>query len=99
MGVTIIGPNGLPLICEADGCGALATSAWSGSYGPAKLACDRHNPMSNAAVALPVNFTSHTLCHACGQPLNFTSHTLCHACGQPLNFSPQQQVIYPGTAG
>jgi hypothetical protein len=59
------------LFCETEGCGSPATSVWSGSYGPPKRACDRHNPMANTAMALPLNFTSRTLCHACGQPVNW----------------------------
>ncbi len=67
--MTVIGSSGLPLICETEGCGALATTVWSSAAGKQTRACDRHNPMYNTAMPLPLNFTSHTLCHACGQPV------------------------------
>ena len=83
MDVRMYSERGVLLFCETEGCASPATSVWSGRYGPSKRACDQHSPMANVTMALP---------------LNFTSQTLCHACGQPLNLGPQQ-VVYPGTAG
>jgi hypothetical protein len=86
LNVTVVDGRGLPLMCETEGCGDKATSAWSGAwsgaFGPRRLSCDRHNPWSATAMPLPLNFTSHSLCHACGQPVPLSS-----------------QVVYPGTAG
>lgn len=83
MDVTIIGDRGMPLGCETEGCSRVASSVWSGWDGKPIRACATHNPMANMVMPLPTNFTS---------------HSLCHACGQPMGFGPQQ-VVYPGTAG
>lgn len=70
MNVMILSERGVPLMCETEGCASPASSAWSGWDGKSRLACERHNPMANVAVALPLNFTSRPLCHACGQPVS-----------------------------
>lgn len=80
--ITMIDDRGTILFCETEGCDSPATSAWS-DIGPLKRACDRHNPMANVAMPLP---------------MNFMSRPLCHACGQPVNLGPQQ-IVYPGTGG
>ena len=83
MTVMMLSERGVPLMCEAEGCGLGATSAWYGAWhGRPVLACDAHNPMANVALPLPMNFTSQPLCRACGQPVSLGA-----------------QVIYPGTAG
>ncbi len=61
--------QGLPIICETEGCGAPASTIWSGMTGQQARACNLHNPWANVAIPLPMNFTSHSLCHACGQPI------------------------------
>ena len=81
MNVTIISPAGVPLMCEQGD--APASSVWTDTLGKQHYACQQHNPVYNVAMPLP---------------LNFTSHDLCHACGQPIRLGPQQ-VVYPGTAG
>lgn len=74
--VTIYAPNGLTCMCETEGCLNKATSVWTatvmanGATGSQRYACDQHNPMVNTAMALPFNFTSRPLCHACGQLVN-----------------------------
>ena len=84
MNVTMVDQRGMALMCETDGCGSLASSAWYGAWhGKPVLACDAHNPWHNTAMPLPLNFTSQPLCHACGQPMSLGT----------------QQVVYPGTAG
>ncbi len=76
--------TGLPMLCETDGCAAPATSVWSGGWpGTPRRACQQHNPAFNTTVALPLNFTSRSICHACGQPVSIGT----------------QQVTYPVTAG
>ncbi len=71
MSVTITDGRGMALMCETEGCGCRASSAWYGaSHGKPVLACDAHNPMANTTAALPLNFTSQPLCHACGQPMS-----------------------------
>jgi hypothetical protein len=85
-GIVMYDERGVPLMCETDGCGRVADSVWYGAWhGRPVRACQVHNPMGNVAVPLPVNFTSRTICHACGQPVNFGADP--------------QQVVYPGTAG
>lgn len=77
MDVTIYDGNGLPCACGTEGCRNKATSAWlmtviaGGASGGLRYSCDQHNPMANIAVPLPLNFTSQTLCCACGQPVSF----------------------------
>jgi hypothetical protein len=66
MDVRMYSDRGMLLFCESEGCDMPATSTWSGTYGPPKRACDRHNPMANTALPLPPRFTSRTLC----QPVN-----------------------------
>jgi hypothetical protein len=69
--MTILSEQGVPLICETNGCGTPATSVWSGGWNSKpRRSCHQHNPMHNVAMAMPVNFTSQPLCHACGQPIN-----------------------------
>ncbi len=82
MDILMINDRGVPLMCEQGD--ALATNVWSGGWdGKQHLVCERHNPMANVAMPLP---------------LNFTSQPLCHACGQPVSLGPQQ-LVFPGTAG
>lgn len=70
--------HGLPMVCSTEGCTAPATSVWSsgviagGHSAGTRYACGEHNPMSFPG-ALPVNFHSQTLCHACGQPVGVSS--------------------------
>jgi hypothetical protein len=68
--VTVVAANGMPLMCETEGCGSQASSVWSGSYGPPRRSCDLHNPWHNTAMPLPLNFTSQSLCQTCGQPVS-----------------------------
>lgn len=79
----ILSDRGVPLMCEHGD--APATSAWSGIDGRQHLSCHAHNPWSYVTMPLPLNFTSQSLCHACGQPVRAVA-------------SPAQ-VVYPGTAG
>lgn len=81
MNVTILSDRGVPVMCEQGD--APASSVWTDTLGKPHYACQQHNPMSYTLMPLP---------------LNFTSRSLCHACGQPVHLGPQQ-VIYPGTAG
>lgn len=79
MNITIYDGSGLPRGCDTEGCRNKATSAWSstiiagGASGTQHYACDQHNPIANMAMALPLNFHSQPLCHACGQPVNVGS--------------------------
>ena len=68
--VTVINERGMPLMCEQGD--ALASSVWTDTLGKPHYACQAHNPMSLPA-ALPMNFTSRSLCQACGQPVNLGS--------------------------
>ena len=61
--------QGLPVICDTEGCGEPAATIWSGVTGKQTRACNLHNPQASAAIPLPVNFTSHPLCQSCGQPI------------------------------
>ncbi len=68
MDVMILGENGARLMCETEGCRSPASTVWYGAWhGKPVRACSLHNPTANAAMPLPWGFTSHTLCHACGQ--------------------------------
>jgi hypothetical protein len=72
MDVMITGERGVRLMCETEGCASWASTVWYGAWhGKPVRACERHNPMANTAMALPTGFTSHPLCHACGQPVQF----------------------------
>ena len=74
MDVMMLSDRGVPLMCETDGCAQGATSVWSGGWdGKPRRACERHNPMAIVSMPLPVNFTSQSLCHACGQPIQLGS--------------------------
>jgi hypothetical protein len=79
--VTIISERGVPIMCEQGD--APASSVWTDTLGKQHYTCQAHNPMYNTAMALPFNFTTRSLCHACGQPVSLGT----------------QQVVYPGTAG
>ncbi len=69
MDVMILSEHGVRLMCETEGCASPASTVWYGAWhGKPVHACDRHNPMAGT-VALPAGFTSHPLCHACGQPV------------------------------
>lgn len=71
--ITMVSERGVPLMCETEGCGELASSVWSGGWdGTPKRCCGTHNPMA-MTTALPPNFTSQSLCHACGQPVRITA--------------------------
>ena len=71
--VMMLSERGLPLGCETEGCGQLASAVWSDGYSPSRRACDAHNPMANIAMSLPWNFTNLPVCHACGQPVSVSS--------------------------
>jgi len=69
MDVMILNERGVRLMCETEGCTSPASNVWYGAWhGKPVRACDRHNPMAYATTPLPMGFTSHPLCHACGQP-------------------------------
>jgi hypothetical protein len=68
MDVMIISDRGVPLMCEQED--APASSVWTDTLGRQHYACQQHNPMASAAMPLSLNFTSQSLCHACGQPIN-----------------------------
>ncbi len=70
MDVMILSERGVRLMCETEGCASPASTVWYGAWhGKPVRACDRHNPMTYSSMALPAGFTSHPLCHACGQPV------------------------------
>jgi len=69
MDVIMLSERGVRLMCETEGCGSPASTVWYGAWhGKPVRACGRHNPMAYATTPLPMGFTSHPLCHACGQP-------------------------------
>jgi hypothetical protein len=74
MNVQITGQDGLPVMCGTEGCYSPASTVWTsgviagGHSAGQRYACDEHNPMSFTAAALPLNFHSQSICHACGQP-------------------------------
>lgn len=72
MSVTVINDRGMPIGC--DSCSLPASTAWTDTLGKQHYACQTHNPMSLPA-ALPLNFTSQTICHACGQPVHIGTRT------------------------
>jgi hypothetical protein len=75
MQVTVVSERGVPLMCEIEGCGQLAASVWSGGWdAKPRRCCSAHNPMANVAMPLPSGYTSHSLCHACGQPVPVVIH-------------------------
>ena len=84
-GIEFLDVNGLARMCDTEGCPDRATSVWTatviagGATGSQRYACGRHNPMANMAMALPFNFASQPLCHACGQPVRFTVTWPCSA--------------------